>query len=107
MAHFAEIDEGNKVLRVISVNNNDILDENGNESEVIGVAFCQRVSGDLNSRWIQCSLNHNFRKHYPSVGYNYDPIRDYFYKDQPYASWTLNIETAEWEAPVGWVSPDR
>jgi hypothetical protein len=99
MAHFAEIDENNKVVRVIVVNNNDILDENGYESEAIGVAFCQRILGNHNI-WKQCSYNNNFRKHYPSVGHNYDSTRDYFYQDQPYASWTFNTETAEWEAPV-------
>jgi len=99
MAHFAEIDENNKVVRVISVTNNDILDENGNESEAVGVAFCERLLGNHNT-WKQCSYNNNFRKHYPSVGHNYDPVRDYFYRDQPYPSWTLNTETAEWEAPI-------
>ena len=39
MAHFAELDSENKVLRIIRVSDADILDENGEESEALGVAF--------------------------------------------------------------------
>ena len=39
MAHFAELDENNKVVNVVVVNNNDILDENNKESEALGVTF--------------------------------------------------------------------
>ena len=39
MAHFAEIDEGNIVKQVVVVNNDVLLDENGNESEQKGVEF--------------------------------------------------------------------
>jgi hypothetical protein len=99
MAHFAEIDENNKVIRVIVVNNNDILDENGNESEAVGVSFCESILGNQNT-WKQCSYNRNFRKNYPSVGFIYNPVGDYFYGLSPYPSWILNEETAEWEAPV-------
>ncbi len=41
MAHFAEIDENNSVQRVIVVHNNELLDENGEEKEALGVAFCK------------------------------------------------------------------
>ena len=30
----------------------------------------------------------------------YDPVRDAFYREQPYPSWTLNEETCIWEAPT-------
>ena len=42
MAHFAKIDNNNKVVQVIVVSNDDCLDENGNESEEVGVAFCNK-----------------------------------------------------------------
>ena len=38
MAHFAELDENNKVVQVIVVNNVELLDEEGNESETRGVS---------------------------------------------------------------------
>ena len=39
MAHFAKLNENNIVLEVHCVHNNELLDENGNESEVKGIEF--------------------------------------------------------------------
>jgi len=41
-----------------------------------------------------------FRKNYAGVGHIYDPVRDAFYVEQPYPSWTLNEDTCYWEPPV-------
>ena len=41
-----------------------------------------------------------FRKNYAAVGYIYDPVRDAFYTEQPYASWILNEDTCYWAAPT-------
>ena len=41
-----------------------------------------------------------FRKNYAGVGYTYDPVRDAFYAQQPFESWTLNEDTCLWECPV-------
>jgi hypothetical protein len=75
MAHFAEIDGSNKVLRVIAVSNNDILDENGNEVEQIGRDLCSRLLG---GNWIQTSYNGNLRGIYAGIGYTYDMDNDVF-----------------------------
>jgi hypothetical protein len=37
MAHFAELNSDNVVLRVLVVNNNELLDENGIEQEQKGI----------------------------------------------------------------------
>jgi len=97
MAHFAEIDDNNVVLRVIVVANKDTADANGNEVESIGVAFCQRLLG---GNWKQTSYNGNFRKNYAGIGYTYDAGIDAFVPPKPYPSWVLNSNTAQWEAPV-------
>jgi hypothetical protein len=97
MAHFAELDENNVVLRVIVVNNNELLDENGQESEAKGIAFCQSLFG---GNWKQASYNANFRKNYPGAGSIYRVDLDAFVAPQPYPSWVLNNNTAQWEAPV-------
>lgn len=97
MAHFAELSETNEVLRVIVVNDADCQDENGLESETVGIKFCQNLLG---GRWIQTSYNAKIRKHYAYVGGQYVPECDAFVSPQPFPSWTLNMETAEWEAPV-------
>ena len=75
MAHFAQLDENNVVTQVIVVSNSELLDENGNETESMGVAFCQRLFGGT---WKQTSYNENFRGRYAGVGYTYNPATDQF-----------------------------
>lgn len=41
-----------------------------------------------------------FRKNYAGVGHIYDPVRDAFYTEQPYASWTLDESTCYWQPPT-------
>ena len=40
------------------------------------------------------------RGNYAGIGYVYDSTNDKFYKQQPYASWTLNTSTWLWDAPL-------
>lgn len=97
MAHFAELDTNNVVLRVIVVGNRDCLDENGNESEAVGIAFCQNLLG---GNWKQTSYNGNFRKNFAGIGYQYNEELDAFIPPKPYPSWILNENTAQWSAPI-------
>jgi hypothetical protein len=99
MAHFAELDENNIVLRVIVVNEEDCLDENGAESEVIGVNFCKNIFGE-NTNWLQCSYSNKIRKRYPGVGYRYDKNHDIFVEPRPFPSWSFDEETLEWNPPI-------
>jgi hypothetical protein len=75
MAHFAELDKNNVVLRVLVVAPHWITDENGNESEAIGQAHLAQAHG---GRWIQCSYNGRIRGEYPGPGWTYDPVADIF-----------------------------
>jgi len=97
MAHFAQLDENNRVVQVIVVHNNELLDENGQESEAKGITFCQNLFG---GNWIQTSYNGNIRKNYAGYGYTYDNQRDAFIPPKPFASWILNEDTCQWNAPV-------
>ena len=97
MAHFAQLDENNVVTQVIVVSNNELLDAGGQEREEMGIGFCQRLFG---GNWKQTSYNHNFRKRYAGIGYSYNAELDAFVPPKPYASWVLNNEDANWEAPV-------
>jgi len=90
MAHFAELDENNKVIRVLVV---------PNEEEHRGQDFLANDC-NLGGTWIQCSYNANIRKRFPSIGCFYDETRDAFVLPQPYASWTFDEETCDWIAPV-------
>lgn len=77
MAHFAELDENNVVLRVIVVNNSVIADENGNDDEAKGIAFCQSLFG-AETRWAQCSYNGKMRGVYPGIGDTFHPCENTF-----------------------------
>ena len=97
MAHFAQLNEENLVTQVIVVANQDTADQDGVENEAIGAAFCNNLLG---GKWIQTSYNAKIRKNYAGIGYKYDAELDAFIPPQPYASWVLDEDKAQWKAPV-------
>jgi hypothetical protein len=97
MAHFAELDSNNVVLRVIVVGNKDTADASGVEKEHIGAAFCERLFG---GNWKQTSYNGNKRKNYAGIGYTFDATRDAFIPPKPFNSWVLVEDTCQWKAPI-------
>jgi len=79
MAHFAELDENNTVLRVISVSN-DVCGEptlNFPDTEAAGRAFIANTL-KLGGVWKQTSYNANFRAKYAGIGDIYDADLDEF-----------------------------
>ena len=104
MAHFAQLDENNLVTNVIVVDNSDILDGNGDESEAVGIQFCVNLLGGT---WKQTSYNANIRKHYAATGYKYDSTRDAFIPPKTFPSWVLNETTCIWEAPTAYPDDDK
>ena len=88
MAHWAEINEDNIVLRVL-VGSNDEPDEG-----------YQWLMDNLGGTWIKTSYNGNIRKNFAGTGYTYDPIRDAFIAPKPFESWILNEDTCQWEEPT-------
>jgi hypothetical protein len=97
MAHFAKLDENNKVLAVHVVNN-DVITVNGIESEQAGIDFLKSLYG--HTIWKQTSYNGSIRANYAGIGYTYDPDFDVFIEPRPYPSWKLNYTNYKWEAPV-------
>ena len=89
MAHFAELDNNNMVLRVLVV---------PDEQEHRGQQF---LADDLNlgGRWIQTSYNGNIRGRFAGPGYNYDPTLDIFISPQP-ASWYVLDGNHDWFCPT-------
>ena len=77
MAHFAWIDSNNKVYQVSAVDNVNLLDENGNESEAVGIAYLTQVHG-AGKTWVQTSYNGNMRGKYAGIGDIYDAVNDVF-----------------------------
>ena len=90
MAHFAELDADNIVVRVLVV---------PNEQENRGHDYLATDLG-LGGTWVQTSYNATIRKNYAGIGYTFDSGRDAFIPPKPYASWVLNEETCNWDAPV-------
>ena len=96
MAHFAELDANNVVLRVIVVDNKDTSDAFGVEKEHIGAAFCERLLG---GRWVQTSYNGKFRKRYAGIGMVYLPEHDQFAGQKPDDQHVYNPDSGEWVLP--------
>jgi hypothetical protein len=97
VAHYCKLDENNVVTQVIVVDNKDCADATGVEKESIGIAFCEKLLGGT---WKQTSYNGNIRKNYAGIGYTFNSDLDAFVPPKPFASWLLNEETAQWDAPV-------
>lgn len=100
MAHFAELDDQNTVVRVVVISNDDILDENGVEQEQLGIDLCLQHVGPGN--WVQTSYNNNLRKMFGQPGFVYVPDADVFYDPiSPFPSWVLN-DSYDWEPPIAY-----
>jgi hypothetical protein len=79
MAYFAELDNTNTVLRVISISN-DVCGEptlDFPDTEAAGRAFIANTL-KLEGVWKQTSYNGNFRGVYAGIGYTYDADLDEF-----------------------------
>lgn len=97
MAHFAEIDNNDVVLRVVVISNADTSTPDGAEVESIGIAFCQRLFG---GNWVQTSYNNKFRVRYAGIDFTYNRQYDAFIPPKPYPSWVLNTTILNWESPI-------
>jgi len=109
MAHWAEIDSNNIVLRV-TVGLNTELDEG-----------YQWLLDNLGGTWVKTSYNTRGGIHYGEdgkpdgqsqlhynfgiVGYSWDGTG--FAAPQPFPSWTLDKETYLWTAPVAMPTDDK
>ena len=98
MATFAKLGLNSKVIAVHSVHNNVLKDANSVEDENLGIEFLTNLHGW--SIWKQTSYDGSIRKNFAGIGYIYDEDRNAFIAPKPYASWILNEETCQWEAPV-------
>jgi hypothetical protein len=66
MSHWAELDDNNKVIRVVVGDNND-PDEG-----------YQWIVDNLGGTWVKTSYNGTIRYNFAGVGHTYDPIDDAF-----------------------------
>lgn len=89
MAHWAELDENNIVIRVAVGDNNDPAGDEG----------YQWLVDNLGGRWVKTSYNGNIRKNFAGVGFSYDENLDAFIAPKPFDSWILNNDFL-WMPPV-------
>ena len=111
MAHFAQLDDKNIVTNVIVVSNDDTSDNQGLETESIGVSFCHKALGS-STTWKQTSFTaagSGFRGNYAGIGMTYMTnvatlgvaSTDIFISQQPFPSWSIGVTTAQWYSPLG------
>lgn len=90
MAHFAEIDSNNTVVRVLVI---------PDDAEDRGQDYLANDLG-LGGTWVQTSYNANIRKNFAGIGFTYDAERGAFIAPKPFDSWLLDEATCQWKAPV-------
>lgn len=88
MAHWAQIDENNKVIQVTVGNNND-PDEG-----------YQWLVDNLGGTWIKTSYNANIRSKFAGIGDTYNSEKDIFIPLKPNESWLYDEENNKWIAPI-------
>ena len=115
MAHFAELkamtdptgftSDSHQVVQRVVVVGNDIStaagDLGNNDMHVDGETWC--INFFKGGIWKQTSYNNNFRKQYAGIGMVYDPVKDKFLGQQPFASWSLDSND-DWQAPITYPS---
>ena len=121
MAHFAKLGVNGKVIAVHGLDNDQMLNADGQEDESVGQNRLQEIHGWPAQMWIQTSYNtrgnkyynedgsegdqsKKLRGNYAGIGYIWDEDNNLFFPAKPYASWTKNTSTASWNAPITYPS---
>tara|TARA_Y100001937_G_scaffold20199_1_gene28121 strand:+ start:1168 stop:1617 length:450 start_codon:yes stop_codon:yes gene_type:complete len=111
MAHFAKLGANSKVIQVLTMDNDKMLNADGVEDETVGQQWLETHNNWPAQMWIQTSYNtisntHResgtpFRGNYAGIGYEWDEDNQIFWPKKPYASWVKNLTTASWDSPIG------
>ena len=113
MAHFAKLGANGKVIQVLTMDNDKMLNADGVEDETVGQQWLETHNNWPAQMWVQTSYNtiqntHNsgdnskaFRGNYAGIGYTWDEDNQIFWPKKPYASWVKDLTTASWKSPIG------
>ena len=113
MSHFAKLGANGKVIQVLTMDNDKMLNADGVEDENVGQQWLETHNNWPAQMWIQTSYNtsqnqHNsgdnskaFRGNYAGIGYTWDEDDQIFWPKKPYASWVKDTTTATWKSPIG------
>ena len=111
MAHFAKLGANGKVIQVLTMDNDKMLNADGVEDEAVGQQWLERHNNWPAQMWIQTSYNTSGNKHssgddskafrgnYAGIGYIWDEDNNIFWPKKPYPSWVKNLTTASWDGP--------
>jgi hypothetical protein len=91
MAHYAFIDDDNKVIEVIAGTDENIL--------IDGLDTETWYSNYRGVKCIRTSYNGKIRKNYAGIGYTYDADRDAFISPKPDNSIGFDEQTCQWIVP--------
>ena len=113
MAHFAKLGANGKVIQVLTMDNDKMLNADGVEDENVGQQWLEKHNNWPAQMWIQTSYNTRNNKHgsgddskafrgnYAGIGYIWDEDNQIFWPKKPYASWVKNTTDARWQSPIG------
>ena len=99
MATYARINGNNTVIQVIYVDDETIRDpyDSNTVNHDLGIEQAKKT---FPGEWLRCEYD-GYRRICPSIGDTYDKELDCFIEaNPPYASWTFNRTTKQWEAPL-------
>ena len=111
MAHFAKLGANGKVIQVLTMDNDKMLNADGVEDETVGQQWLETHNNWPAQMWIQTSYNTQgnqhklggtpFRGNYAGIGYEWDEDNQIFWSKKPYTSWVKDTTTASWKSPIG------
>jgi hypothetical protein len=111
MAHFAKLGANGKVIQVLTLDNENMLNADGVEDEAVGQQYLEKHNNWAAQMWIQTSYNTSggqhknggtpFRGNYAGIGYTWDEDNEMFFPKKPYPSWVKHVATASWKSPIG------
>ena len=113
MAHFAKLGANGKIIQVLTMDNDKMLNADGVEDESVGQQYLELHNNWPAEMWIQTSYNtyqnkHKsgdnskaFRGNYAGIGMVWDEDNQIFWHKSPYASWVKDTSTATWKLPIG------
>tara|TARA_R110000744_G_scaffold69531_2_gene141087 strand:- start:1412 stop:1873 length:462 start_codon:yes stop_codon:yes gene_type:complete len=111
MAHFAKLGINGKVIQVVALSNNDMLNADGVEDETVGQQYLENNHHWSAQLWIQTSYNtanntHSnggtaLRGNYAGIGDTWDEDNQIFWSKKPYPSWVKDLTSASWKSPIG------
>ena len=113
MAHFAKMGMNGKVIQVLTMDNDKMLNADGVEDESVGQQWLERHNNWPAQMWIQTSYNTQGNKHksgdnskafrgnYAGIGHIWDEDNNMFFPKKPYPSWVKDTSDAQWHSPIG------